>query len=205
MSFAVIGGGVAAAATGAVLSSVMGGPSSSSQAAASAADPFASQRSQYQTQLSQLMANPSSVTSTPGYQFNMQQGLNSVQAGNAAKGIGTSGANAAAEETFASGLANSTYQQDVSNLSILSGATTGSPAAAGTAITAGNAATAAGISSISGAVGTAVNNLKNPLSTIPPGTSIDTAYGNTTGSQGESTNPLANYSNAYAPANGKTL
>jgi hypothetical protein len=51
------------------------------------ADPFASQRGQYQQQLAVLNANPSSMTSLPGY----QAGLEAVQRSGAAQGYTGSG------------------------------------------------------------------------------------------------------------------
>ena len=73
----VIAGAVGAGVAGAATSSLLGGGGGGggSQQAASAADPFAGQRPQYQTMLANLINNPSSVTSTPGYQFQMDQAL----------------------------------------------------------------------------------------------------------------------------------
>lgn len=68
-----------------------GGGSQTAQTGAALADPFASQRPQYQQQLSQLMSNPSSVTNTPGYQFNFNQGETALQRQEAATGNLNSG------------------------------------------------------------------------------------------------------------------
>lgn len=46
---------------------------------------------------------------TPGYQFTLQQGLKSVQNSAAARGLGTSGAALKGASSYASGLADSTY------------------------------------------------------------------------------------------------
>lgn len=46
---------------------------------------------------------------TPGYQFTLDQGLKATQNSAAARGLGTSGAALKGASTFASGLANSTY------------------------------------------------------------------------------------------------
>jgi hypothetical protein len=51
---------------------------------------------------------------TPGYQFTLQQGLKSVQNGAAARGLGTSGAALKGASNYATGLADSTYN-DVFN------------------------------------------------------------------------------------------
>lgn len=127
MAGAVIGA-VAGPVISSVVGGVLGGGSGSSestagtQQAAAAADPFASQRAQYQTQLAALMADPSSVTQTPGYQFNLQQGLGALNASMAATGQSNSGARQAAVESYGAGLASNTYQQQLSNLMTLSGA-----------------------------------------------------------------------------------
>jgi hypothetical protein len=52
---------------------------------------------------------------TPGYQFNKAQGLKSVQNSAAARGLGTSGAALKGAANFATGLADSTYQNQFSN------------------------------------------------------------------------------------------
>lgn len=52
---------------------------------------------------------------TPGYQFNLSQGLKSVQNGQSAMGLGNSGADQKAQASYASGLANSTYQNQFNN------------------------------------------------------------------------------------------
>lgn len=192
------------AAIGAAAVSVVGGaiaahnsPSGSGNpGAAAAADPFASQRAQYQPMLQQLIANPSSVTNTPGYQFNLQQGLGGIQASQASMGLGSSGNTDAARETFASGLASNTYQQQFNNLSLLSGATSGNTGAASQAVTTGNNNVTAGISSIAGAAGKGLSSYLNSGSgSSADGTTsgpvIDPSTYTTTSSGGgfSSTNP----------------
>jgi hypothetical protein len=58
---------------------------------------------------------------SPGYQWQMEQGLRGVDAGAASKGILRSGATIKAEDTFAQGLANSDFGQYYNRLSALSG------------------------------------------------------------------------------------
>ena len=77
---------------------------------------------------------------SPGYQWQLQQGLRATDAGAAANGLLRSGATLKAEQTFGSGLADSDFNQYFSRLSGLS--TLGANAAAGGAQTAGQAATA---------------------------------------------------------------
>ena len=52
---------------------------------------------------------------TPGYQFNLTQGLKSTQSSAAARGLGTSGAALKGAATYATGLADSTYQNQFNN------------------------------------------------------------------------------------------
>ena len=55
------------------------------------------------------------LESTPGYQFNLSQGLKATQNGYAAQGLGTSGAALKGAATYASGLADTTYQNQFAN------------------------------------------------------------------------------------------
>lgn len=52
---------------------------------------------------------------TPGYQFNLSQGLESVQNAAAARGLGVSGAALKGAANYATGLADSTYQNQFNN------------------------------------------------------------------------------------------
>lgn len=52
---------------------------------------------------------------TPGYQFNLTQGLKSTQSGAAARGLGISGAALKGAATYATGLADNTYQNQFNN------------------------------------------------------------------------------------------
>ena len=71
--------------------------------------------------LDQMQANlPPNMTEdelvkTPGYQFNLSQGLKAVQNANAAKGLGISGTALKGAANFATGLADSTYQNQFNN------------------------------------------------------------------------------------------
>lgn len=55
------------------------------------------------------------LEATPGYQFNLSQGLKAVQNSNAARGLGVSGAAFKGAASYASGLADTTYQNQFSN------------------------------------------------------------------------------------------
>jgi hypothetical protein len=117
---------------------------------------------------------------TPGYQFNLDQGLKSVQNGAAARGLGSSGAALKGAAGYATGLADSTYQNQFNNAvtnklnayNMLSGVSSlGENAAAQTgaygtqaATNAGNALTNAGTAQAAGLVGVG-NSLVNGLNT----------------------------------------
>lgn len=55
------------------------------------------------------------LEATPGYQFNLSQGLKSTQNGYAAQGLGSSGAALKGAASYASGLADTTYQNQFNN------------------------------------------------------------------------------------------
>jgi hypothetical protein len=52
---------------------------------------------------------------TPGYQWNLAQGLKATQSAAAARGLGVSGASLKGAATYATGLADSTYQNQFNN------------------------------------------------------------------------------------------
>jgi hypothetical protein len=52
---------------------------------------------------------------TPGYQFNLAQGLKATQSAAASRGLGVSGASIKGAATYATGLADSTYQNQFNN------------------------------------------------------------------------------------------
>ncbi len=55
------------------------------------------------------------LEATPGYQFNLAQGLKATQSAAAAKGLGVSGAALKGAARYATGLADSTYQNQFNN------------------------------------------------------------------------------------------
>lgn len=59
--------------------------------------------------------NEATLQQTPGYQFNLTQGLKGVQNSAAARGLGLSGAALKGAATYATGLADSTYQNQFNN------------------------------------------------------------------------------------------
>lgn len=62
-----------------------------------------------------------SLQKTPGYQFNLSQGLRAVQNSAAAKGLGVSGAAMQGAASYATGLADSTYQNQFNNAQTIFG------------------------------------------------------------------------------------
>lgn len=85
-------------------------------------DPFAQYRSGYGAQLQQLMQDPSSITSTPGYQFNLDQGTQALMRSQAAGGTLGSGQGAMALQKYGQDYASGGFQQQLQNLMGLSGA-----------------------------------------------------------------------------------
>lgn len=127
-------------------------------AAQMAQNPWAAQQGQYQQQLQQLMANPSSVTSLPGYQFQFNQGQQALARQSAAAGYGGTGANpgsgggsgnfATAEQQYGQGFAQNSYNNQVQQLSGLSGVNQGNPAAAINSLGTSNVGTTQGLNTL---------------------------------------------------------
>lgn len=73
---------------------------------------------QLPTLTSPITMDQATLQKTPGYQFNLTQGLKSVQNGAAARGLGNSGAAMKGAASYATGLADSTYQNQFNNANI---------------------------------------------------------------------------------------
>ncbi len=87
-------------------------------------NPFGGYRPQYGQMLLNLIQNPSSVTSQPGYQFMMNQGIQAIDrsaAGPNGSGLGSGGEMTDLEQ-YGQGLADQFYQQQVGTLAQLAGA-----------------------------------------------------------------------------------
>lgn len=65
--------------------------------------------------LKSITMDQATLEKTPGYQFNLSQGLKSAQNAAAARGLGVSGAALKAAGTYATGLADNTYQNQFNN------------------------------------------------------------------------------------------
>ena len=144
-----------------------------------------------QDALTQLKANnyyttpitmdQATLEKTPGYQFNLYQGLKSTQNSAAARGLGSSGAALKGAAAFATGLADNTYQNQFNNANtnqtnafnrLSSLVNTGESAAAQTGVYGANAANqtsssltgagnaqAANYNAIGGNIANAANNI----------------------------------------------
>lgn len=103
----------------------------------------------YNTLLQQLIANPSSVSSLPGYQFQLSQGSAAVADQMGAGGFFGSGNEAAALMMFGQGLASSFYGQQTSLLASLSGVTSASsPASSVSAATGASSLTSSQLNNL---------------------------------------------------------
>ena len=97
------------------------------------ADPFMNERSQYADQLQTLMSNPGAMESSPLFKYLTEHAMNATAANNAAGGFRNSGRGLLALQEAAQGSATKAFFPQADLLALLSGAKTGSPAAAGTA------------------------------------------------------------------------
>lgn len=137
MAWAAVAGAAVATVGSYALNSSSGGGGSSG--AAAAADPFAAQRGQYQQQLSDLMKNPSSITSDPGYQFQLKSGLDAVNGAMASAGYLNSGNRMTALQQEGQNFADTSLQNKELFLAQLAGANVGSPGEAGSILQQQNA------------------------------------------------------------------
>lgn len=94
------------------------------------ADPFASQRPQYQQQLSTLMSNPGSMSTSPAFQGIFDLGMEAVNRTASAKGQLNSGNRLSALSDFGQKTASQYYFPQAQLLSNLAGVNAGSPATA---------------------------------------------------------------------------
>lgn len=102
------------------------------QKAIDAADPFSTQRPQYQPQLQEMMQGKFSPTD-PSYDFRFNQGQKAMERTLAASGMGKSGNALTALMQYGQGMASSEYQNQYQRLAQLSGANFGTGAAGGIA------------------------------------------------------------------------
>ena len=129
------------------------------------ADPYAAYRPQAAAQLQNLLSNPSTITSTPGYQFNLQQGLQAQQAQQAAQGRLVSGGGLLQAQQFGQQYATSQLSQQQALLSQLSGATQ-APAGAAQAQQGINFGQSGAFNYGLQTLASGVNGVANPLATL---------------------------------------
>jgi len=98
------------------------GQANKNQSNASAGFAFNQYRPQYAAALSQLFADPNSVTSMPGYQFGMKQAEDQVQHGLASKGLIGGGTMAATMANTGAQYAGDFLKQQETMLANLAGA-----------------------------------------------------------------------------------
>ena len=112
------------------VSNILGGGGGGSSGAGNVAggaiyDPFANYRTMYAGKLNDLVNNPSSISSTPFYQFGFNQGEQALTRSQQATGKGGSGAQAVELQNYGQNFASNVYQNLFSNYSALSGGTQG--------------------------------------------------------------------------------
>jgi hypothetical protein len=129
------------------------------------ADPYAAYRPQAAAQLQNLLTNPSTITTTPGYQFNLQQGLQAQQAQQAAQGRLVSGGGLLQAQAFGQQYATSQLSQQQQLLAQLSGATQ-APAGAAQAQQGINFGQAGALGLGLQGLGAGTANVINPLATL---------------------------------------
>lgn len=84
--------------------------------------PFANSRPKYEADLQTLMDNPASITTTPGYQFGLDQGLQAVMRKLAQQGYGGSGNEGIALNNYAQDYATNFLGKQQQFLAQLAGA-----------------------------------------------------------------------------------
>ena len=138
-------------------------------------DPYAPYRDQAAQQLNSLINNPSQAMAQPGYQQQLQQGIQQTNRGMAASGQLSSGQEQSALMSQGQNTFGSYYNSQLANLMQLSGASA-SPAAAAQAQTQANLARSSigqqnlqnmvsGAGAIIGGVNQGINNWGNATST----------------------------------------
>lgn len=133
------------------------GKKAAAGSAQGAADPFASQREGYQSDLRTLM-NGEFKPTDPSYKWRFDQGMESVNRGAAASGMLNSGNRLAELVNFGQGQASTEYSNQFARLSRLAGADIGSPSTAAQIQQQNSANSSAGMQQLVGKAGTAISN-----------------------------------------------
>lgn len=200
MTWGMIGGAAVSVVGGSLLNSSGG----SSSGATAAADPFASQRPQYQQMLQKLMTDPSSFTQSAGSQVATKAGMAALDANAASKGLAVSGSQEQALTKYATDQTQTDYYNQLNLLSTLSGATSGNTGAASGAIQSANNSATAALGTLGSVAGTAISNAVSgssgtdmtgfQTSTTPSwvGSSVSSGVTNTGGALGSGTADFSN-------------
>lgn len=131
----------------------------------------------------QLLSNPNSVSSLPGYQFQMDQGTKALDHSAAAAGNLFSGAQGKALVGYGQNLANTNYSQDLSNLMGISNQGLGAQGQQNAAIGQGIQTTGQGLTGQVGASTSAYNGQMTDAGTIGQG-NVAAANAQMQGAQG---------------------
>lgn len=136
-------------------------------------NPFGGYRPYYGQQLMQLMQTPNAVTTIPGYNFLMGQGVQAIDRSSAAAGALGSGQEMTELETYGQGLADQFYQQQVATLAHLAGAdiNPANPAQALQATAGSNQGLGSSLTGLASTLGGGVSAATNLLSKLFPGQS----------------------------------
>lgn len=121
---------ITAAVAGPLVSSFLSPSSSPGNTGQAAADPFAPQRAQYQSMLSDFMSGKTQ-TSDPSYKWRLDQGNQNLERQQAKLGVMGSGQQAKELLDYGQSSASTEFQNEYSRLSRLAGADVGSPSSAG--------------------------------------------------------------------------
>lgn len=134
------------------LTSLFGGSSSQSsvQSAVSSQDAFGPYRSGLASLVNNLISDPSSIQSFPGYQFGMSQGTQAIQGNAASAGMLNSGNTLSSLNTFGQNYGQQNWLQDISEIANVA---QGNPAYAGLSAEGNLANTAGQTSALSGGLG----------------------------------------------------
>lgn len=166
MTFGISGTTIATMIAAPVIGSAVGGllgggsrgssPSAGAQQGAAAADPFGSQRPQYQQMLSDLMTGKKPYEETAGARFATQTGLDAQSAQMASRGLSSSGAEKAALTKYATGVASQDYNTHMANLMQMAGTGAGSTGTAGSLLSNSSDANQNALDTFGSSIGKAV-------------------------------------------------
>jgi hypothetical protein len=157
MVMAAVIGAFVSLASNMMASDNAGGGGSAQQAA----DPFGSYRGGMAQKLNSLMMDPSSVTKQPGYQFGLDQGVNTLQQSNAASGKALGGGEQKQITQFGQDYASTQFNNYANMLAQYSGASWQAGGNAANAVQNQNQTNSQNAGVIGQAVGSGIKSLYN--------------------------------------------